>query len=131
VPSSRAAKSGCSSSGEEGLDDQGQNPRDDDAVHPLQEIDLCPDDREFLVEADDVLTGAADLVLDVWKLPGLLLDALEAILANDQTLGRRAPSARRRRPPSRRRRVRPALCSSTLSRIGILGWSAASSKSFK
>jgi hypothetical protein len=44
-----------SASGEEGLDDQRQDAGDDDAVHPLQQVDLGVDDRELLVERGDVL----------------------------------------------------------------------------
>jgi hypothetical protein len=101
----RPAKTGGCRSAEEGLDDQGQDAGDDDPVHPLQEIDLRSNYREFLVEADDVLTGAVDLFLDVRQLPGLLLDALEAIMADDQTRGRGTRS-RRRQPPSTRHTVR-------------------------
>jgi hypothetical protein len=107
------------------LDDQTQHAGNDDAVHPLQEIDLRSNHREFLVEADDVLTGAVDLVLYAWQLPGLLLDALEAIMADDQTTGR---GARSRQPPSTRHTVRRASCSKGISGTGILGWSADLSK---
>ena len=67
----------------EGLDDQRQHAGDDDAVHPLERIDLRLDDREFFVEPCDV-------VFDLRYSDGILLDPLKAVVAQDKALGRGA-----------------------------------------
>jgi hypothetical protein len=53
-------------------------------------VDLSLDDRELLVQADDVLARAVDLVPHLREPAGLLRDALQPVGLDDQALGRGA-----------------------------------------